>query len=1004
MKFFAGNYWLLLGILAAMFYATPPDLARGQNFNPYTLLPLTNVWRYNVSGLDLGTSWQQPLYDDSIWPSGRGVLGYEDNNALTISLTNTVLPLSNSFGAFITNFYFRTHFTLTNDPGSVVLTTSNLIDDGAVFYLNGTEYTRIRMPTGPINATTFAQTAPEGVFTNVVIPANLLAQGDNVLAVEVHQTSATSSDIVFGTAILVSPVPQGPPVLTAQPTNNTIFIGQNNTFSASATGALPLSFQWFRNGAAIANATNNTFTQVNIQAAQAGNYFLLVTNPVGMATSSVVTLTVIGGEANLRLVEFNNTWRFDDSGANLGTNWRAAAYDDSGWALGSGVFAKSAMLFPEPVNTVLPLANSSGSAIITYYFRTHFNVPSGHGNLVLVASNLLDDGAVFYLNGFEAGRVRINGTVTSSTFAVNAAQNGTAYEMLSLAATNLALGDNVLAVEVHQSSAVSSDVVFGSKLGGYPLNTEPLSLLSEPASQIAPEGQPASFFADVFGGQPVFYQWFKDGAPLSGATNAHLLLASVHGANTGDYLFIASNLLNAATSTVAHLSMAPDQIPPTLVAAFATNDFNTVLVVFSEPVSAATATDVSHYSFSPAVTILSAQQVAPNQVLLVTSGRDPQFEYTLSVAGVTDQADVANVMTAASQPVGRDTREASTGLRQVQTVFVIIMENQDWSSIKGNTNCPYINGVLLPQASYCERYRSHKSLHPSEPNYIWLESGDNFGYADDAGPVVDRVHSTNHLVTLLNNAGIDWRGYMENMPAGVTGTNDASPYVARHNPFAFFDDVTLNFDYCTNHVRPYSRFAGDLAANRIGRYNFITPNITNDMHNLAPGSTSQVRQGDTWLSQELPTLLNSTAFANNGAVFIVWDESDLSTTNPCGMIVLSPLAKGGGFASTVDHDHSSTLCTMQIIFGVRPLLADAGNANTLSELFQELTLTPVQSGQNLGVMLSNPMPGKTNYVQASSDFLHWKTINTNVANGSIIIPDPDVAKYSQRFYRAIEAP
>src|SRR5438477_5261621 len=133
---------------------------------------------------------------------------------------------------------------------------------------------------------------------------------------------------------------------------------------------------------------------------------------------------------------------------------------------------------------------------------------------------------------------------------------------------------------------------------------------------------------------------------------------------------------------------------------------------------------------------------------------------------------------------------------------------------------------------------------------------------------------------------------MESLPAGATGTNDASPYLARHNPFAFFDDVTTNYDYCTNHVRPYSRFAGDLAANRIGRYNFITPNITNDMHNLASGSTSLARQGDRWLSQELPQILNSAAFSNDGAIFITWDESNLSTTNSIGMIVVSPFAKG----------------------------------------------------------------------------------------------------------------
>src|SRR5438552_10706315 len=68
----------------------------------------------------------------------------------------------------------------------------------------------------------------------------------------------------------------------------------------------------------------------------------------------------------------------------------------------------------------------------------------------------------------------------------------------------------------------------------------------------------------------------------------------------------------------------------------------------------------------------------------------------------------------------------------IQTVFIILMENHDWSTIIGTTNCPYINNTLLPMASYCEQYYTPPGLHPSEPNYIWLEAGNNFGILDDS--------------------------------------------------------------------------------------------------------------------------------------------------------------------------------------------------------------------------------------------------------------------------------
>src|SRR3954465_3351652 len=80
----------------------------------------------------------------------------------------------------------------------------------------------------------------------------------------------------------------------------------------------------------------------------------------------------------------------------------------------------------------------------------------------------------------------------------------------------------------------------------------------------------------------------------------------------------------------------------------------------------------------------------------------------------------------------------------VQTVFIILMENHDWSTIIGTTNCPYINNTLLPRASYCDQYYPPPGLHPSEPNYIWLEAGNNFGILTDSA--ANRIDSTNHLV------------------------------------------------------------------------------------------------------------------------------------------------------------------------------------------------------------------------------------------------------------------
>lgn len=141
-----------------------------------------------------------------------------------------------------------------------------------------------------------------------------------------------------------------------------------------------------------------------------------------------------------------------------------------------------------------------------------------------------------------------------------------------------------------------------------------------------------------------------------------------------------------------------------------------------------------------------------------------------------------------------------------------------------------------------------------------------------------------------------------------------------------------NYPYGIAHIRPYTELARDLTNNTVAAYNFITPNVCNDMHDSCAPVSNPISQGDTWLASEIPKILNSAAYTNRGVIFVVWDEGD-AAGGPVGMIMLSPLARGNGYASTVHYSHSSLLRTIQEIFKVRPLLGDAANATNLSDLF-----------------------------------------------------------------------
>src|SRR2546426_4584584 len=291
--------------------------------------------------------------------------------------------------------------------------------------------------------------------------------------------------------------------------------------------------------------------------------------------------------------------------------------------------------------------------------------------------------------------------------------------------------------------------------------------------------------------------------------------------------------------------------------------------------------------------------------------------------------------TSTTRPPATTTTTRPSGA--IRTVFLILMENTDWSSIKGSSSAPYINRTLLPAASHAEQYYNPPNMHPSLPNYLWLEAGTNFGILDDNDPSQNAQRTGSHLVNLLEAAGISWKTYQEDQGSGAfDGTscptgNAGNYYDVNHNPFAYFTDVT-NTARCTQHVRPYSEFLTDLVNNNVPRYNFIVPDLCHDMHeNIDCSSSNRVQFGDTWLSTEVPKILASPAYLNNGALFITWDEG-ASGDGPIGMIVLSPKGKRG-YSNSISDTHSSTLRTMQEIFGGNPMIRDAANATDLRDLF-----------------------------------------------------------------------
>ncbi len=292
---------------------------------------------------------------------------------------------------------------------------------------------------------------------------------------------------------------------------------------------------------------------------------------------------------------------------------------------------------------------------------------------------------------------------------------------------------------------------------------------------------------------------------------------------------------------------------------------------------------------------------------------------------------------------------ATAPVHHIKTVFLIVMENHNWTGngsldIAANPAAPYINYTLLPMSSYARNYQNPPGIHPSLPNYIWLEAGASMGIRDDGPPSEHPQSTSNHLTAFLEKAGISWRAYEENISGtdcplsneGSVDPNGNRLYAVKHDPFVYFDDQTGKLNpksaTCISHIRPFSQFASDLANNTVARYNFITPNLCDDMHDSCGGDA--IAHGDAWLKAHVPAILASTAYRSGGALFITWDEGGKGN-GPIPMIVLSPFAKGNHYSNGIHYTHSSMLRTLQEIFGVFPLIRYASALPDLGDLFQE---------------------------------------------------------------------
>ncbi len=270
----------------------------------------------------------------------------------------------------------------------------------------------------------------------------------------------------------------------------------------------------------------------------------------------------------------------------------------------------------------------------------------------------------------------------------------------------------------------------------------------------------------------------------------------------------------------------------------------------------------------------------------------------------------------------------------IKHVIIIVMENKGYTQVIGSGNAPYQNQLANNYASASKYY----GVYPdSLPNYISLISGYPY-LTKDKDPDAISPLKEHTIVNLLQSKNLSWKGYFEDMPQ-VCHLKDSggSGYIAHHNPFVYFD--LRNDDSCKNTVG-LDEFYKDLSNQTIPNYSFIVPNNIHNTHD------STVTEGDHWLSNFVPKIINSSKF-NNTALFIVYDEGKKNDKSGFGsgiyavnggqlpLLLVSPLANKG-FVSSLEYAHYNLLTTVEKILNLGNLGKGDAAAKPMADLFRTL--------------------------------------------------------------------
>jgi hypothetical protein len=341
---------------------------------------------------------------------------------------------------------------------------------------------------------------------------------------------------------------------------------------------------------------------------------------------------------------------------------------------------------------------------------------------------------------------------------------------------------------------------------------------------------------------------------------------------------------------------------------------------------------------------------------------------------------------------------------QYDHVFLIINENHNYNQIIGNPAAPIIN-ALASDYGIATSYTGVSD--PSEPNYVAMLGGSDFGISsDDPYFFPGNTVSAANLMSQLEAAGKTWKGYFQDMPyAGYRGycypgkcngiPDSDTEYVAKHNGIVNFANMQTPAEWIKQ--TPLSQLAADLSSGNVPNLSYIVADECHDMHGAPPWCVDSGKSGDvddTWLvamgdkfvGDTVNSITSSSTWATgNNAIVVTFDEGNVKNDKIVTVVATNHGARGA--RDNTSYNHYSLLASLQQTFGLSCLL-NSCSATAMAPLFQIGTSTDVPA---LPAAFA-PAPDGTDTVTPGASPQKGKAF-TLPTSGWTIVPSPTIGNY-----------